>query len=243
MTPAGANNGKSLSYKGRKASRAKSEHRRRLILEAALRIVVREGVRGIRHRAVAKEAEVPLAATTYYFKDIQELIVDTFTLYTEKALGVVNRFADQFYQPLQELSASQLQVLTSGNSISEEELDGVLDFLVGQLAVYVSEQAGNEREMLIVEQAFRYEAIVNDSIRELALMHRKALFDKVEEFMRLVASPSPKEDAEILMGLFHSIEYSILLIGQNEADFDHIRATLKRYLALTIPDFLRHRNR
>ena len=41
-------------------------------------------MRGIRHRAVAKEADVPLAATTYYFKDIDELIVDTFTLYTEK---------------------------------------------------------------------------------------------------------------------------------------------------------------
>src|SRR5690606_40873094 len=80
------NDPQDLQYHGRKASRAKSEHRRRLILEAALRIVVRDGVRGIRHRAVAAEAEVPLAATTYYFRDIDELIVDTFTLYTEKAL-------------------------------------------------------------------------------------------------------------------------------------------------------------
>ena len=62
-----------VKYQGRKTSRVGSEQRRRLILEAALRIVIREGVRGIRHRAVAKEADVPLAATTYYFKDIQEL--------------------------------------------------------------------------------------------------------------------------------------------------------------------------
>ncbi len=81
-----------VKYQGRKTSRAGSEQRRRLILEAALRIVIREGVRGIRHRAVAKEADVPLAATTYYFKDIQELINDTFTLYAEQALEVVNQF-------------------------------------------------------------------------------------------------------------------------------------------------------
>ncbi|MFT6450425.1 MAG: DNA-binding transcriptional regulator YbjK, partial [Oleispira sp.] len=75
-----------VQYKGRKTSRVGSEQRRRLILEAALRIVIREGVRGVRHRAVAKEANVPLAATTYYFKDIQELINDTFTLYAEQSL-------------------------------------------------------------------------------------------------------------------------------------------------------------
>ena len=69
-----------INYRGRKASRARSEQRRKAILEAALRIVVNDGVRGVRHRAVAKEAEVPLSATTYYFKDISDLIADTFTL-------------------------------------------------------------------------------------------------------------------------------------------------------------------
>lgn len=239
MAPDGTGNEKSLAYQGRKASRAKSEHRRRLILEAALRIVVREGVRGIRHRAVAKEADVPLAATTYYFKDIQELIVDTFTLYTEKALGVVNRFAEQFYLPLQEMSGNHIKALMAGEDISPEELDNLLDYLVSQLANYIQEQTGNERDMLIAEQAFRYEAIVNDRIRELALMHRKALSDKVEEFMKLVSSPMPREDAELLMGLFHSIEYSVLLLGSDQADFDHIRRTLKRHMALMIPDLLR----
>ena len=89
-----------VKYQGRKTSRAGSEQRRRLILEAALRIVIREGVRGIRHRAVAKEADVPLAATTYYFKDIQELINDTFAFYAEQALEVVNQFSMRLYEPL-----------------------------------------------------------------------------------------------------------------------------------------------
>lgn len=209
MTPVGAESGagdKSLAYQGRKASRAKSEHRRRLILEAALRIVIREGVRGIRHRAVAKEADVPLAATTYYFKDIQELIVDTFTLYTEKALNVVNRFTEQFYQPLQQLVGGNLAELQAGN-LSDEALNSMLDYLVAQLTLYVREQVGEERDMLIAEQAFRYEAIVNERIRELALMHRRALFGKIEEFMQLMSSATPEKMLNCCWG--YSIRWNI----------------------------------
>ena len=84
-----------INYRGRKAARARSEQRRRAILEAALRIVVSEGVRGVRHRAVAKEAGVPLSATTYYFDDISDLIADTFTLFAESAM---NDVVDPIYQ-------------------------------------------------------------------------------------------------------------------------------------------------
>jgi len=45
-----------IQYQGRQARREGSEQRRRSILEAALRIIVREGIRNVRHRAVAKEA-------------------------------------------------------------------------------------------------------------------------------------------------------------------------------------------
>ncbi|MDX1458073.1 MAG: TetR family transcriptional regulator, partial [Marinobacter sp.] len=51
-----------VQYSGRKAFRAKSEQRRVQILEATLRIVAKEGIRGIKHRSVAKEAGVPLAS-------------------------------------------------------------------------------------------------------------------------------------------------------------------------------------
>ena len=82
-----------IDYKGRKAKYSRGEVRRQQILEAALRIVVSEGVRSVRHRAVAKEADVPLSATTYYFKDIKDLILDTFTLFVDRALQNV---ADSF---------------------------------------------------------------------------------------------------------------------------------------------------
>jgi DNA-binding transcriptional regulator YbjK len=74
----------SVQYQGRKVSRQGSEQRRQAILDAAMRIIVREGVRAVRHRAVAAEAAVPLSATTYYFRDINDLITDTFALFVER---------------------------------------------------------------------------------------------------------------------------------------------------------------
>jgi TetR/AcrR family transcriptional regulator, regulator of biofilm formation and stress response len=53
---------------------AQRAERRAAILEATVRIVTSEGLGAVTHRAVAKEAGVPLAATTYYFNSKDELI-------------------------------------------------------------------------------------------------------------------------------------------------------------------------
>lgn len=216
-----------LQYQGRKTSRTKSEVRRKQILEAALNIIISDGVRGIRHRAVAKEANVPLAATTYYFKDIDELIVDAFTLYTEKALHVINTFTKQYYTPSSELIKFDLSS-TSG-------VDQLIEFLTQQIMAYSLDQITNQRDLLIVEQAFRYEAIINDKVRVLAQLHRQALIGKaIEFFTKIIHSDHPKSDAEILIGLFHSIEYRNLLYGNNEDDPEFIRATIRRYLKMIL---------
>ena len=228
--PAASENDKPLEYQGRKASRAKSEQRRRLILEAALRIVVSEGVRGIRHRAVAKEAGVPLAATTYYFKDIDELIVDTFTLYTEKALSTVNEFTHQFYQPMTTMAGQDIT--------TPDGQKALISFMVEQLTLYMREQIVTQRDMLVAEQAFRYEAIVNSRIRELARLHRKVLFERaVEFFSRVAQSPEPEADAEILLALFDSLEYRALLMGEPD-DLTRFSSTIRRYVSLLLPNLL-----
>jgi DNA-binding transcriptional regulator YbjK len=53
---------------------AQRAERRGAILDATIRIVTSEGLAAVTHRAVAKEAGVPLAATTYYFSSKDELI-------------------------------------------------------------------------------------------------------------------------------------------------------------------------
>lgn len=95
----------SVRYQGRKASRQGSEQRRQAILDAAMRLIVRDGVRAVCHRAVAAEAQVPLSATTYYFKDIDDLITDTFALFVERNAEALSAFWSSVEGDLQEMAA------------------------------------------------------------------------------------------------------------------------------------------
>lgn len=212
-----------VKYQGRKASRTGSEQRRRLILEAALRIVVREGVRGIRHRAIAKEAEVPLAATTYYFKDIEELINDTFTLYAEQALAVVNQFSMRLYEP-DKTGKSFADLLGSSDVKPEMVADKMTD--------YVIEQITQHRDSLVAEQAFRYEAILSPRLRVLGRAHKEALIEKLAELLSVLKSPNPLADAKIIIAILHRLEYQGLLVEAKDIDEVDIRNTLLRQLTL-----------
>lgn len=48
------------------------------ILEAAVTLLARVGAVGLSHRALAEEAGVPLAATTYYFASLEEILEGAF---------------------------------------------------------------------------------------------------------------------------------------------------------------------
>jgi DNA-binding transcriptional regulator YbjK len=49
--------------------------RREALLEAAVRVVAKQGMRGLTHRAVELEAGVPHGSTTYYFGTRRDLLV------------------------------------------------------------------------------------------------------------------------------------------------------------------------
>lgn len=49
--------------------------RRQRIIDAAIRVVGRNGIAGLSHRTVAAEADVPLGSTTYHFASLDELLV------------------------------------------------------------------------------------------------------------------------------------------------------------------------
>jgi DNA-binding transcriptional regulator YbjK len=83
------------------ARQPRGESRRRAILEAALRIVGREGAGAVTHRAVAAEAGVPLAATTYYFESRDDLLAEALELAAREDLVRLDRDAvDYAAKPL-----------------------------------------------------------------------------------------------------------------------------------------------
>jgi DNA-binding transcriptional regulator YbjK len=66
-------------------------HRRRLIVEAALRVIARDGVNAATHRAVAAEAGVALASTTYHFSSKGEIVAEALELAIDRSIAAVER--------------------------------------------------------------------------------------------------------------------------------------------------------
>jgi TetR/AcrR family transcriptional regulator, regulator of biofilm formation and stress response len=63
--------------------------RRGAIVEATLRVIGARGADAVTHRAVAAEAGVPLASTTYYFASKEALVREAFELTIERSLALV----------------------------------------------------------------------------------------------------------------------------------------------------------
>jgi TetR/AcrR family transcriptional regulator, regulator of biofilm formation and stress response len=65
--------------------------RRDVILEAALRVIARSGADAATHRAVAAEAGVALASTTYHFESKSALVREALELVIERSTAAVAR--------------------------------------------------------------------------------------------------------------------------------------------------------
>ncbi len=65
------------AYRRVDGRRARGDRRKTEIIQATLRVIEHEGVAGVSHRRVAREAGVPAASLTYYFAGLDDLLVGT----------------------------------------------------------------------------------------------------------------------------------------------------------------------
>ena len=220
MTPASPRQGvatvaselaQNVQYQGRKASRQGSEQRRQDTLDAAMRIVVRDGVRGVRHRAVAAEAGVPLSATTYYFKDIEDLLSDTFAQYVERSAAFMAKLWSNTEELLRELIARG-----DGGAQARAAL---ADEIARMTADYVVHQLNTRREHLMAEQAFRQEALLSPRLAALVRAHQDILLQGGRQMLEVLGSREPLQDAQVLTAIIGRMEYQGLLDNaQPDAD-------------------------
>ncbi|WP_307826501.1 TetR/AcrR family transcriptional regulator [Streptomyces pactum] len=59
--------------------RLKGERSKQELIEGTIRVVARQGVAGVSHRAVAREAGQPATAAAYHFKSIDDLLTAALT--------------------------------------------------------------------------------------------------------------------------------------------------------------------
>ncbi|WP_299788599.1 TetR/AcrR family transcriptional regulator [uncultured Shewanella sp.] len=197
-----------LTYVGRQTSRSDGEARRLVILEATLRLIVREGIRGVRHRAVAKEADVPLASTTYYFKDIKDLISDSLTFFAEKTLWMNEELENRSFELLKEL-----------DGLAKEDKHSEL--LISNLAQFISEHIREQishRDNRILEAAFHEEALRSPQLADAIKRLDDSFLSTIARFFELLGSTNAMADAHQLLALIRYLEYKYVLIERSEGD-------------------------
>jgi DNA-binding transcriptional regulator YbjK len=216
----------SVQYQGRKAIRQGSEQRRQDILDAVMRIVVRDGVRAVRHRAVAAEASVPLSATTYYFKDIDDLLTDAFAQYVERSAAYMAKLWENTEVILREMVAR-----SDGSPGARARLADEIALMTME---YVRRQLMTRREHLIAEHAFHHEALLNPRLALLVSAHQEILLQGTGQFFQVMGSSQPHQDAQVLTGIISRMEYQGLLHGPQPHADEEMLGILTRHLHLVL---------
>lgn len=182
--------------------RAKGEQTRKAILEATLRIIVERGHYAVTHRAVAAEAGVNLSLTTYYFKDLQELIKQAFEFYSERTLEQVSDTWSAINQHLD----------TMGIDAREQKV-AVADWLAGLAADYILDQFEHKSDNLTLEMTLFYDLHLAKDLRDIADQLRARFEVDFINLCHRLGSANPTVDAAILLGEVQRLEYQGLAAG------------------------------
>jgi DNA-binding transcriptional regulator YbjK len=176
--------------------------RRAVILEATLRVIARHGVVGATHRAVAEEAGVALASTTYHFASKRELVREALELAIERSIAAVDR-----------------ESAPPGPSDAAE--------LVDRLTRLVRALSDDGQAPLAAQYELVLEASRRDDLLPLAERWEAGYLAGIAAMAARAGLPQPHQAAEILSNLIEGLLLTQLALPA--ADFDGgLRAMLER---------------
>jgi DNA-binding transcriptional regulator YbjK len=167
------------------APRSRAEQRaerRQAIVDAALRIIASEGLPGVTHRTVAREAGVPLAATTYYFASKNEILSEAL-------------------ESLATVEVARLEALTAtvvATSPTRVELAAALG------EALIPAPADAERAWLAQFEIY-VEAARNPALRPAVQRWRQAFVDLAAAGLRAIGAPEPERRAPIAVAAINGI--------------------------------------
>jgi DNA-binding transcriptional regulator YbjK len=204
----------------RRGTRPRGEQTRQKILEATLRVIARDGVRGTTHRAVAREADVQLSLTTYYFRDLNELISLAFRMFMDRDYG---RLAMQWKRAF-----TYLDQFSPDDLASEAARQRIIDYCTRRIVEHIRHGLSEHPEGLAVEHHFFYEALNEPQLKELSARHRQRLLQPVVRFCEYFNTSDPETDAHLLLGTITRLEYEALPATPDDVDYTSIRNEIRR---------------
>lgn len=189
------------AYRGRIPSRIDGKKRRRKILAAVRSIIINQGIQGVKHRAVAESAAVPLAATTYYFPDIHALLHDAFLDFCEQNIHQL--------QSLELASQSLLQDYADLKSLSATNYQTIRDALTQLVFEHIQTQVAN-RDNRIIERTFRVESLRNPELLELVNAIEVQQLEAIAQFFEILGSKNADADSRQVFAIILFLEQSLV---------------------------------
>jgi DNA-binding transcriptional regulator YbjK len=187
--------------------RPRGEARRRRILEAALTIVGREGAGAVTHRAVALEARVPLAATTYYFASRHELLT----------------------QALEQAARDDLRQLESDAATFAADPLTVVD-LAERLAAYVGAWLEGGRPTLLAQYEIALESARRPELAETCRAWTDAYARAIAPALEKLGSPDPPGDGWIVFTALCGMAFDELAAPRPRFQEDILTPSVERLL-------------
>ena len=188
----------------------KGVRRQYALVTAAAELLCEGGFDAVRHRAVARRAGLPLAATTYYFSSLDDLIV--------KAVEHVGA-----------LEAQQLRERVTGLSRRRRGAEATVDVLV-DLLVGDDPCVGDNPETQVSEQLIsRYERYIacarQPALREV---QRRILQQRTDAVVKVVDLCGRSVRAELVPALVCAVDGAVVaaLVDDGEGPRSAARATL-----------------
>jgi len=205
---------------------SKGERTKQHILNSAISVLAQQGIKGTTHRAIAKEADIQLSLTTYYFKDIQELIHQAFQLNSAQTIALATLTWQSAFDLLDNISATNLKKM----AVKQQLRDDFSEMASNYLYQKITTQANS----LAVEQLLFTEIQITPELRTLAHQHKAAL---MQPFLRLCQhfnKKDPQVDADIMLTILTQLEYRHLAKTKNEINKEEIHLVAKRVISWVI---------
>ncbi|WP_448248607.1 TetR/AcrR family transcriptional regulator [Thalassotalea agariperforans] len=187
--------------------RSKGERTRLHILESAIQVIASHGIKGTTHRAIAKAANIQLSLTTYYFKDIEELIYQAIVLNTEKLLPCHDEMWLSIFKLIESHPPSELKKLAVKKTLAEDISAVFVEQIINNLML--------TPHVLAVEQVLFTQTHISHDLFELAEQHQQILLAPYIKFCQYFNRTSAELDAEILFNLHKQQEYQALALVIN----------------------------
>lgn len=187
----------------------RGEARRAHILDAALRIIASTGPDALTHRAVATEAGLPLAATTYWFASKDELLAEAYAVAAGRDVARIARIT------------------------LDLERDGFPDGkdLARHLADLSMRELAEERSGLIASYALWLETARRPELREVSLAWTEAYHGFATTMLAAAGSPTPEADARLLTAALDGLVLEQLAHDAPGFEWATLRPALDRLVA------------